>query len=260
MTKVALGKIHADAVTQQQALEHVERLVRLRVGGYVVTPNVDHVVMAESNEELRACYQQAALSLIDGMPLVWLARAAGTPVPAKLSGSDFIRPLMERAARHGWRVYFLGGKPGVGERAANRLTAEVSGLRVVGIDAPPLGFERDESTQTQVLERVRAARPHIVLMALGCPKQELLMHEWRHKLAPAVAFGIGAGLDFIAGERRRAPAWLSRMGLEWFYRLLQEPRRMAKRYLLRDPLILPIACRTIWHARRAPRPPRALAG
>lgn len=218
----------------------------------MVTPNVDHVVLAETDLRLRAAYEQAALSLVDGMPLVWLAAAMGESLPEKISGADFVLPLLARAASEGWRVYFLGGASGVGVRARDRLVAAMPTLAVVGIDAPPLGFERDPAERAAVLARLQAVRPHVVLMALGCPKQEVLMHEWREEMTPAVALGVGASLDFLAGIRPRAPRWLSRAGLEWAFRLVQEPRRLAGRYC-RDRAIAGIAWRMLClpHAERA---------
>ncbi len=242
--RVRFGRIHADAVGFDEAITRIAELVEARQGGYVVTPNVDHVVLAERGPELARAYDEASLSLVDGVPLLWLARLFGRPLPAKVSGSDLVRPLMRRAAQDGWRVYFLGGQPGVGVRAKARLQVESPGLNVVGVDAPPFGFEREAASKQAALDRLVAAAPDVVLMALGCPKQELLMRDWRAAMAPAVALGVGASLDFIAGTQRRAPAVLSRLGLEWAFRLAQDPRRMASRYLVRDWAIVPIAWRT----------------
>lgn len=256
MLKATLGTIHADCVTRDQALDFIAKLVAEGRGGYVVTPNVDHVVMAEEHEGLRAAYAGASLSLLDGTPLWWMSRALGQPVPEKVSGSDLVRPLMARAAAQGWGVYFLGGLPGVGDAARDVLVRELPKLKVVGIDAPPVGFERDPATLGPVLARVRARSAQLVLVALGCPKQELFMAHNRAALAPAVALGIGASLDFISGRVKRAPAWMSRAGLEWAYRLGQDPRRMAARYLVRDPAIVRVFLRML----RMPRASRLVQG
>jgi N-acetylglucosaminyldiphosphoundecaprenol N-acetyl-beta-D-mannosaminyltransferase len=254
--KATLGTIHADCVTRDEALDVIERLVGEKRGGYVVTPNVDHVVLAEGHEGLRESYAKASLSLLDGTPLWWMSRALGQPVPEKVSGSDLVRPLMARAAARGWRVYLLGGMPGVGEAARDVLVRELPGLDVAGIDAPPVGFERDPATLAPVLARVREARAQLVLVALGCPKQELFMCRCKDELAPAVSLGIGASLDFISGRVQRAPAWMSRAGLEWMYRLGQDPRRMAARYLVRDPAIVRVFVRML----RMPRASRVVQG
>ena len=243
-----LGTIHADCVTFTGAIDAIANLVRAGAGGYVVTPNVDHVVLAEHSPELRTAYAEASLSLVDGTPLVWLSRLMRPRLPEKVSGSDLAVPLLERAAREGWRVYFLGGAPGVGRAAADHLTRDIPGLNIVGVDAPAVGFDKDPIRERAAFDLVSNAKADLVLMALGCPKQELLMQRWHSALALAVMLGVGATLDFLAGHVRRAPSWMSRWGMEWAYRLSQDPRRLAKRYLIRDLALLPIVVRT-WRGR-----------
>lgn len=245
MKSIQIGALRVDYLTMDGALDRIEALVSAERGGYVVTPNVDHVVMGERDEGLRAAYNQASLSLADGMPLLWLSRLLGCALPAKVSGSDLIRPLMLRAAESGMTVYILGAAPGVGARAAEILRQELPALKVVGIDSPPMGFEKDEATEGAALAKLRAADPDIALMALGAPKQEILMHRWYGKGVRAVMLGIGASIDFVAGEAKRAPRWVSEAGLEWLYRLTRDPKRLARRYLLRDPEFLLIALRTL---------------
>lgn len=254
MKRIRLGRIYAHALRSSEALEEVARLITERRGGYVVTPNVDHVVQAEHSDALTAAYEDASLSLADGQPLIWLSRLMNEPLPEKISGSDFVPILAERAAREGWSLFFLGAAEGVGAKAADVLRAKHPGLRIVGICSPPFGFEKDSAHCERILERVCEASPDVVVLALGCPKQELLMHRWKSRLAPAVAIGSGAALDFIAGNVPRAPAWVSSYGLEWLYRLAREPRRLAHRYLVRDPEILRIA----WRMLRLPPEARTL--
>lgn len=243
--RVRFGHIHADHMTFPGALDAIAERVTHGRGGFVVTPNVDHVCLAEESETLRDAYAHAALSLVDGMPLLWLARMLGHPLPEKISGSDLVRPLLKKAAQKQWRVYFLGGVQGVGQLAADKLRAEIPGLDIVGIDSPPLGFERDPEQNAAVLARINAAKPHLILVALGCPKQELWMDQNAAAYGPALALGIGATLDFIAGKVTRAPHWMSQVGLEWVYRLFQEPKRMYQRYLVRDRAIGRIAWRML---------------
>ncbi len=247
--RVPYGRIHADVVDFDNALNVIVDLCHAGAGGVVLTPNVDHVVMAEHDDALKAAYDDASLSLTDGKPLVWLARAMGRPVPAKISGSDLLRPLVARAAREGLSCFFFGGQDGIATRAAAILMAEHPGLIVAGCHSPPFGFEKDPATDQAAVDVIRAARPALIFVALGAPKQELWMHKHRAELAPAVSLGIGASLDFIAGVVQRAPAWMSNLGLEWIYRLWQEPRRMYQRYLVRDRAIVGIAWRT-WQAHK----------
>lgn len=247
MKRIRLGRIHANALTVSQALDAVVELVVAGDGGYIVTPNVDHVVQAEHSEEIRAAYHEASLSLVDGKPLIWLAKLMGEPFPEKISGSDFVPQLMQIAARENWRVFFLGAAEGVGASAAEALKRNEPNLQIV-VHSPAFGFDRNPVESAKVLQIVRDAKPDLLVVALGCPKQELLMHRWKHDLAPTVAIGAGATLDFIAGNVTRSPAWMSAAGLEWLYRLAQEPRRLAYRYLVRDLEIIKVA----WQMFRLP--------
>ncbi|ACG74085.1 glycosyl transferase, WecB/TagA/CpsF family [Anaeromyxobacter sp. K] len=240
--RVRVGQLWLDALTAAEALDRVEALVAAGLGGSVFTPNVDHVVTAEDDCAFRAAYAAASLSLADGQALVWATRLLGTPVPEKVSGSDLVWPLMERAAAARWGVYLLGGAPGAAEAAATRLEREL-GVRIVGVDAPRIAVDGD-ATEPAVLERVRRSGAHVVVVGLGAPKQERFIHRAAEQLGPAVAFGLGASIDFLAGRVRRAPGWISRAGLEWMFRLVQEPRRLAHRYLVKDPRFLGVLART----------------
>jgi N-acetylglucosaminyldiphosphoundecaprenol N-acetyl-beta-D-mannosaminyltransferase len=234
LSRVRVGKLPIDVVDFAGALDAIDRLISAKNGGTVFTPNVDHVVMAEHDERFRTAYAAAALSLVDGTPVLWAARLLRTPLPEKISGSDLVMPLLRRAAERGHRVYFLGGAPGVADLAKSKLEAELPGIQIVGTDASRIDVnalgEADE-----VAERIRLAKPDLVLVALGAPKQEIWSYTRAERLKPAVLIGVGASLDFVAGIQKRAPRWMSKAGLEWLYRLAQEPRRLAARYLLRDP-------------------------
>jgi len=150
-------------------------------------------------------------------------------------------------------VFFLGGAEGVGAKAAEVTRRDEPNLRI-SVHSPTFGFESDPVESAEVLQLIRAAKPNLLVMALGCPKQELLMLRWKRELGPTVAIGAGATLDFIAGNVRRSPAWMSAAGLEWLYRLVREPRRLAHRYLVRDPEIIKVA----WRMLRLPREARVL--
>jgi len=236
--RIALGPVPVDALTFDGALERVEELVRAGDGGAVFTPNVDHVVLAHENERLRDAYSRVSLSLADGMPLLWTSRLLGTPLPEKISGSDFVGPLLALAADRGWGVYFLGGAPGVAAKARDAVLEELPNLRIVGIDAPRIDVDESSEQRAPIIDRIRASGADVVLVALGAPKQEIWIDQVRTALKPAVLLGVGASLDFIAGTVPRAPQWMSRSGLEWLYRLGREPGRLWKRYLVRDPKFL----------------------
>ncbi len=243
--RVHLGAIDIDDVTFSEAIDAILALVDRGDGGTVLTPNVDHLVLVEDDPRLREAYEGASLCLVDGTPVLWASRLLGTPLREKVSGSDLVLPLMKRAAERGLRVFFLGGAEGVAERAAERLRAIVPRLRVVGVDATRVELPPGAPLDEALIARVNAARPDLVLVALGCPKQEIFMHAAASALRPAVMLGVGASLDFWAGTAQRSPAWISRVGLEWLYRLAHEPRRLWRRYLVRDPRFLWILLREI---------------
>lgn len=250
-SRTQFGHLFADAVTFPEAIGKIIARAKAGVGGYVVTPNVDHVCLAEHHPELVQAYEHAFLALVDGAPLYWFSHVAGRPLPAKISGSDLVLPLLEQAAQHRLRVFFLGARPGVGALAARRIQRRLPQLKMVGTYAPPLGFDHRPAELREALEQVRAANPSLVFVALGCPKQELFMMRHWQTLSPAVCIGVGASLDFLAGQATRAPRWVSQLGLEWLFRLIQEPRRLCHRYLVRDREIL----RILWRSYRQARQP-----
>lgn len=248
--RLRLGPLSIDPVTFSQALDAIEALVAARRGGSVFTPNIDHVVLAEGDEAFRAAYAGASLSLVDGMPLLWASRLLGEPLPEKVSGSDLVWPLLERAGQRRWRVFLTGAGPGVAEVAAERVRREL-GVEVVGIDAPRINRPPGGGDQSEeAASRVAAARPDLVLVGFGAPKQELWIHRFREALGSAVAVACGAGIDFLAGRVRRAPPWVSRLGMEWAFRLALEPRRLWRRYLVQDPRFAVILGREMMARRR----------
>lgn len=245
-----IGPVGFDAVTQLQAIAVIDQLIRERRGGYVVTPNLDHLVEAAREPAFASAQADSSLSLVDGQPLVWMSRLLGAPLPEKVSGSDLLDPLMAYAARAGRRVFFFGSTPAVQREARQRLEARHPGLQVSGGDC---SFWRpDDPTpphESPVVRAIAASGADIVIVALSCPRQELWVARHAAVIAPAIALALGASLDFTAGAVRRAPAWMSRAGLEWLFRLAQEPRRLAHRYLVRDMAALPIFARALWTSR-----------
>ncbi len=245
--RLRLGKVPIDVLSFGGALDAVDRLVEARKGGFVFTPNVDHIVMVDGHAEFEAAYQRADLCLADGTPVVWASRLFDTPLPERVSGSDLIGPLLERAGQKKWRVAFLGAAPGVAEKAAEVARARW-GTDVVSTEAPMVDL-KDTAQLDAIGERVAKARADLVLMAFGAPKQELLIARIAERVRPAVLLGVGASLDFIAGTLKRAPLVFRKTGFEWLYRLAQEPKRLWRRYLINDPKFAMILWRTLREAR-----------
>jgi N-acetylglucosaminyldiphosphoundecaprenol N-acetyl-beta-D-mannosaminyltransferase len=249
-----MGRVWIDSLTFADALDAIELLIENNQGGTVYTPNVDHVVVAETNPGFAEAYNRASLSLVDGQALVWASRLLGFPLPERVSGADLLMPLLERAASRCWRVYLFGGSPGVAEEVVETVAASGLDVHFVGTDASTISLDPDLVIDQSIVDRIRTARPDLVFVALGAPKQELLIDRIIDQISPAVAIGVGAAFDFAAGRIARAPHWVSESGFEWLYRLIKEPRRLWRRYLFRDPKMVPILFRT----RRSPLPDRVL--
>lgn len=216
-------------------------LIQEKKSAYVVTPNVDHIVQLETNKELQAVYKNASLILTDGKPLLWIANWYGTPIKEKISGSDLFPLLCEMAAEKGYKMFFLGAAEGVAAKAAENLMNRFKGLQVVGTYSPPFGFEKDPVEMDKIKSMIKEATPHILIVGLGCPKQEKFMYHHCAELGVPISFGLGASFDFEAGNIKRAPRWMANHGLEWLFRITQDPKRMAKRYLVDDRKILGLA-------------------
>jgi N-acetylglucosaminyldiphosphoundecaprenol N-acetyl-beta-D-mannosaminyltransferase len=215
--------------TSAELLDAVDRLVAARRPAYGITANLNYAMLTEREADLAAVNRDAAFIVADGMPLLWAARWSGQRLPQRVAGSDLIFQLSERAARRGHRLYLLGGRPGVAEEAARRLVDLYPGLQVVGIDSPPFR-PLSGPEQVALVDRVRAARPDILLVATGQPKGERWIHDNYLALEVPFCMQVGASVDFAAGRIPRAPLWMQRSGLEWLFRLALEPRRLAGRY------------------------------
>ncbi|MDX1947213.1 MAG: WecB/TagA/CpsF family glycosyltransferase [Pirellulaceae bacterium] len=252
--RIQLFGVAIDPLRMEQAVRQIQAWVaadepRCR---YVVTPNVDHVVMLQHHAGLQAAYRDAGLILADGAPVIWSARLLGKPLPGRVAGSDLVPALFAAADENRpLSVYLLGAAPGVGERAAANIERRWPAVRVVGHYSPPLGFEKDEAENEAILAKIAAARPDVLILGLGAPKQELWISRHHGQIAARAALCVGATIDFLAGEKARAPLWMQDAGLEWLHRVLSEPRRLARRYA-RDAWIFPrILFREWWQTRLA---------
>lgn len=239
--RTRLFNYEVDPVTMDEAVARVLGWARRRDGvcRYVVTPNVNHTVLLRRHGGLRDAYRDAGLILTDGMPVFLAARLLGRPVPQRVAGSDLVPRLFEAAGPYGGlTVFLLGAGPGVADRAAQRIAHLWPVVHVVGTCSPPLGFERDAASNAAILKQIAAARPDVLVVGLGAPKQELWVQAHRTQIAAPVALCVGAAIDFVAGEKSRAPAWMRATGLEWLHRVASEPRRLIGRYA-RDAVIFP---------------------
>lgn len=219
-------------VTCNEVLDRMSRSLSDGRGGWILTPNLAILQRLVQSSEYRSLCDRATLRVPDGMPLIWASRLRGTPLRERVAGSDMIWHVCERAAAEGWSVYLLGGNPGAADAAAKRLAECYPGLRIAGTDCPPFGFESDEAYMAALRERLREAAPDICFVALSGDKQDRLINILRDDLPRTWFLGIGITFSFVCGEVRRAPRWMQKTGLEWAHRLVQEPRRLARRYLV----------------------------
>ena len=245
---IALGRLAVHPVTLTGAVRHIVGMIAAKRGGFVVTPNVDHVCLVEHDEELRSIYGRADLVLTDGQPLVWLARALRTPVPEKVSGSDITIPLLRAVRDEDRSVYLLGSTDAVCRDLRRELAHLVPGLRIVGAASPMFDPATNDADFVAALDEACAETPDLLLLALGSPKQEYAIGRYVDRYRPVVAIGVGATFDFLVGKQKRAPKWMSDAGLEWVFRLSQNPKRLWRRYLVDDRKFVGIAWRA-WRNR-----------
>lgn len=251
--RVRLMGMPVDPVTQREAIDHILNMLELGRGGWVITPNLDQLRQYYRWPELRPMYQRAQLVLADGMPLLLAGRLQGTPLPERVAGSELIYTLTAAAAKAGRSVFLLGGNLGTAEGAAARLNELNPGLGKVGTHFPPLGFEKDSAQMAQMIEALQAARPDIVFVGLGFPKQEKLIDQLREKFPQTWFLGVGISFSFVAGQIKRAPKWVQAICCEWLHRMLQEPRRLFVRYIVNDlPFAVRLFATSIWRRLKMP--------
>lgn len=247
---VVLG-VPLDDVTLGEAVDRCSELVEVgrRTGRthQVTTVNVDFIVNALDDARLRRVLQESDLAVPDGMPVVWGSRLLGAPLRERVAGADLVPALAERAAREGYRMYLFGSADGVAERAAALLEERYPGAVVTGTGGPQ--FRRVDDMDPGVLEEIRDARPDILCVALGHPKQERWIARHRAALGVPVLIGVGGTLDFLVGAKRRAPQWMRRAGLEWAHRVATEPRRLAGRYARDLTHYFPLVLQQAWLTR-----------
>lgn len=246
MQRVDVLGVHVSAIDPAMALERITTWIDHGDRQYVCVTGVHGVGESWNDPALRAIHNRSGLTTPDGMPMVWCGRWAGAKWMRRVYGPDLMLDVLALAAERGWSSFFYGSSDATLAALVDRLAERVPGARVAGTFAPPfrpLTVDEDRS----IVERINAARPDLVWVGLSTPKQERWMAEHRDLLAAPVLLGVGAAFDFVAGVKRQAPRWMQRSGLEWLFRLVSEPRRLWRRYLVGN-------ARFLWRiARRRPR-------
>lgn len=220
-------------VTEAEAVRAIVDAAEAGRGHWTITANLDHLRRYREDPIQKGLIDDADLVVADGMPLIWASRLAGESLPERVSGSSMVWSICEAASERGQSVFLLGGDPNVAERAAEVFGNRYPGLEIAGTACPPVGFENDPQELERIQRQVTAAAPRIVFVALGFPKQDLLIRMLRNSLPHASFLGVGISLSYAAGDLSRPPGWICQIGLEWAYRLAQEPTRiLARRYII----------------------------
>lgn len=223
---------YVDNITMVETLANINDLIMDGKYHYIVTPNADHIVKLEKDVEFQNVYNEADLILADGMSLIWISKIIHKPIKEKISGSDLFPKVCELAAKQKYKVFLLGAEEGIADKAARNLKNKYAGLDIVGTLSPTFGFEKDEEEINSIIDVINKAKPDILCVGLGAPKQEKFIYKYKNRLKVPISLAIGASIDFEAGKVKRAPKWMQKNGLEWFYRILMEPKRMGKRYFI----------------------------
>jgi exopolysaccharide biosynthesis WecB/TagA/CpsF family protein len=241
---IELFGVEFDSLTFEAAVDRIMAFAKSQGPHLVVTPNVDHIVRLQSDDEFSRVYAEAALRLADGAPIVLMSRLTGRSLAARVTGADLLPAVCRRAAECGLSVFVLGGAPDVLLKGMAQLAKSSPGLRIQGY-SPELGFEQNPIRSAEVAGHVRESGADIVFCCLGSPKGEKWSASTLYEVGAGVTLSVGAAIDFAAGARQRAPVIMQRLCLEWLYRLLQEPRRLAHRYLVQDRLFIRLAAREV---------------
>lgn len=238
LKKQPLLNTFVNNVDMEETIQTIDSFIQQKKKSYIVAINVDVVMKIEQDAYLKQITDQADMVLVDGKPLIWISKLHKRPVKAKISGSDLVPRLCEEAAKKGYTIFIIGGKDGIAERAKKRLEKQLPGIKIVGTYAPPFGFEKDQKELDKINQMISDAHPDLLIGCFGCPKQEKWIYENYKKYDATVSVCAGATVDFLAGNVKRAPKWMSDHGLEWFYRFTQEPKRMFRRYFVDDVKIM----------------------
>jgi N-acetylglucosaminyldiphosphoundecaprenol N-acetyl-beta-D-mannosaminyltransferase len=222
--------------------EVLERIVNHAVTGrspeYVVTPNAMHILSLQKDASFREIYRKAFLVVPDGVSLLWSANFLNTPLNGRVNGTDLFEQLCAIAADKGLKVFLLGGRTGAADAAREILETRHPNLRIVGTHCPPYGFEAQPAELALINAKIQAANPDLLFVGLGAPKQEKWIAANYQQLSVPISVGIGVSFELVANMVSRAPVWMQKTGLEWLFRLIVEPGRLWKRYIIGNPLFI----------------------
>lgn len=230
--------IKINNMTATQILDHVDMCISRRTPCQIVGVNVDQALRVIEDKYSYQIFDDAEIVFTDGKPILWMTRWLKRPIVEKVSGPDLMLLLCERAAKKNYKIFLLGCAEGVAANAAKNLEKMYPGLQCVGTYSPPFGFEKDPIEMKKIITMLKESKADQLFVGMGSPKQDIFIYENMDKYQIPVSYSMGAAIDFIGGSVKRAPKWMSDVGLEWFHRMMQNPQRLVKRYLVEDRRIL----------------------
>lgn len=234
LNRVRFMNTYIDDITLNEAVKHIEYCIKNRMTGQVIPLNVDQIVRMEWDDYFRMICENSELVLVDGHPLLWIAKLYKRPFQQKICGSDLVPVLCKMAAENGYSIFLLGAAPGVADKAAAKLMDQCPQLKIAGTYSPPIGFEKDPEEIAHMNALLQQSGADMLFVGMGVPKQEIFIYENMEKYRIPMSFSVGGTIDFIAGVQKRAPKWMRKFGFEWLFRLFREPKRMFKRYMIDD--------------------------
>lgn len=241
MIRINILDIPIDKLSMKEAIQKIEGFIQSGKPHQVTTINPEFIVEAQSNKEFANVLKEANLALADGAGVIWASRWQKQHLPERITGADLVVKLAELGARKDWKIYLLGGEKGIAKRAADKLEGIYQDIRIVGVEEG-LRYELSDQLQRNNIDnlilRIKKAKPDILLVAFGAPKQDIFIARYKKDLGVPAMIGVGGTFDFLAGKTKRAPAWIQNISLEWLWRLIQEPRRFKR--ILKAVIIFPL--------------------
>ncbi len=238
-TRINICDIEIDKYSFDRVVEMIaHHAISKSTPKYVVTPNVQHIVLLQQDARFRLTYHNAFLVVPDGVPLLWAAKLFNTPLSGRVNGTDLFERLCKISAERGLKVFLLGGRPGSAKKTRQVLETRHPNLNIVGTYCPYYGFESDLDELKRINLAIQAAAPDILFVGLGSPKQEYWISDNYQKLGVPVSIGIGASFELVSGTVKRAPKFMQEAGLEWFFRLIMEPKRLWQRYFIGNTIFI----------------------
>lgn len=226
--------IRLNNMTAEEILDHVDYCIQRRTPCQIVGVNVDQALRVIEDKYSKKIFDNAEIVFTDGKPIIWMAKWLKRPIVEKISGPDLMLLLCERAAKKKYKIFLLGAGPGVAAKAAKKLENDYPGLQCVGTYSPPFGFEKNPNEIEKIVSMLKESGADQLFVGMGSPKQDIFIYENMDKYQIPVSYSMGAALDFLGGDVKRAPRWMSDHGLEWLHRVMQDPKRLVRRYLVED--------------------------